>query len=736
MERRRGGSRWWAILATGAAAALLAPRPARSAPEVPHAATGAVHVGRHVLDLAAGIALGKVPHHLDLAPLDKDLGLCGMKAQVTSAYVDLVPKTLAFTPADGALSLSTSLDLSGYAHVRVDKGYACLATAECDVAFSARDLALGASVELQIAGGKPTAGLGAVSAQVPNGQLHLEFGNCAFDNLSSGLVDKLAAELLILAQGPLGDRLRAEAPPLLEAQLGALIGKPVTGAVQGYGLAAQLTELAITKEGIDAYAAIGVGYDGAPAACLPPEVAAAAAPRAPTDVGAALALPRGPTSSLVIGVSTTLLSSALDAAWRSGLLCTDDAAIRALGFDPDQLAMLVPGMPKGFGMHMAMALDAPPSLEVGAAGDLRMRVRGAEMLVSMSSPDQPTTGMAVSTDFTVGIRPSVDPGSGTVYAELTALSMEHLEIHAGPSGLAFDLDPERLGVLMQDLVLPMAAGRLRGMPLAPAALGAAGFYGWLTDVSARDGGVYVGLEAFQPGPASDDVAPPETLLQKTPGPLVRAGMARFQVSGSDDRTPAALLRYEWQVDDGPISAAAFQRVVTAPVTTAGRHVFRVRAVDLTDKRASTWVQHDFELDPVAPTIQFLEEPSVSVRATSTRLRFTGSDDRTPTNLLNFAYRLEARAPGGDLHVVRTADATGFDGDGAEIAVDGLESGTVYDLTVLLYDQAGNVTSKKISFAANDPGGCAVTGGPLPSLATLLLVALALFCARRARPILS
>jgi hypothetical protein len=310
--------------------------------------------------------------------------------------------------------------------------------------------------------------------------------------------------------------------------------------------------------------------------------------------------------------------------------------------------------------------------------------------------------------------------------------MERMELHAGASDSAFAIDPERMAVLMRDIVVPMATRRLRGMPLSPATFAAGGVYAWLDDITVRDQGVYVGVEPFRPGPASDDVAAPIASLQRNPGRLVRAGMARFTVAGTDDETPPQLLRYEWQLDDGPVSKPAFARVLSAPVTEPGEHAFRFRAMDLTGKVSPGWIEHRFELDPVAPVLEVDERPPVAHREHTARIVISGTDDRSPTSLLSYGYRVHERTPSGTPRLVRTFEPTGLAHGSAEILVGDLVVGNTYEVTVLLYDEAGNVTSAQIGFGAADVGGCAVAPAPGASLFTLLAVALAVALSARRR----
>ena len=693
---------------------------------MPDHATSAVHLGKGGLALIGRMALAKVPPHIDIPDVQKALGVCGMVATVTSASVDVVPHSLDFNPQDGALGIAGSLDLSGSAHVVVTNGYGCVSTAACDVAFSATDLAASADVSLEIANGLPTTSLGAVGLSVPDGQLHIVLSNCALSNLSGGLVDSLAGKLLELSQGVLGTRLRAAVSPTLDAQLATMLTR--SGAFSGYGFAGQLTTLTMTENGIDAYASVGVDYEGPVAACLPP---GASVPSMPATSMGKLTLPQHGDDAIVVGITSDLVTSAVGAAWQSGLLCVDDAQVAALGFDSASMVKLVPGLPEGLAMSLSMGMDTPPTFSFTSDGTITMRVKGAELLVALTTPGAAPAGIAIGTDFSVTVTPSVDTRSGAIYADLGAMTMERFEVHAGASATSYELDPERLAVLMHDVVGPLAVQKLKGMPLSPTAFGAGGVYTWLTGIDTHDGGLYVSLDGFSP-PSTPDHGAPITLLQKGPPALVRAGLLMVQVGGGDDVTPPELMRYEWQVDDGPIGQPAFGRVIHTPVTAAGNHVFRVRAVDLAGNFDPQWQQVAFELDPTPPVLHIDAQPSTSVRAHSVGIDISGTDERTGTDGLTYAYRVSTRAPGGEPVFVSTSKPAALDHGIAHVKVDKLKDGNTYEVTMMLYDAAGNVTSQKVGFGVANIGGCAVSDGPVPLDSVLLVLGALVVIATRKR----
>jgi hypothetical protein len=714
------------------AALAVLPALAYAGPSLPSSPSAALHVGKTTLDIIGQLAMAQVPPTIALPTIIKPLSGCPIgssqiSATVTNASVNITPDSISFQPEQGQLAVSAVLDLSGSAHVHITNGYACLSDADCDVTFAVQQLNPQAAIAMSVQNGNASITIPQLSASVPSGGIQVSFANCALDGLASGVTDEVAQVLFDLASPPLCAQLQQQMQPMLQQQISSMLTQ--SGNVSGYDLAASLTTLNMTADGVDAYAEVGLAYDGATAACLAP---GAVAESLTTGTSGQLQLPSGPTSQVVVGVTTDLLNSAIQAAWQSGVMCVNDSQVAALGFDPSSIASLVPGLPAGMALHFSMGLDNPPTIEDDGMGGLQMRVTGAELLLAMTAPNQSPIGVAVITDFIAAITPTVSATNGSVYASLTDLSMQRLDIDAGATGTSLNLDPERLTVLMHDLVIPMANTRLATMPLSPASFGAAGIYGWLDTLLVQNGGLYVGLEPFLPPPAGTDFTPPITLLKASPGSLVRAGAAQFTLDGTDDTTPTQLLQYQWQVDSQPIVQGGFNRVIAAPVTTSGMHTFRAWAVDLAGNVDSVGITNTFMLDAVPPTLTVVgQPPPIVLRQSSVDIKVTGTDDQTATANLLFGYRVAVRPPGGTLTVTQSGGPTQFQDSQGVVTVKDLKSGSTYEVTLMVYDQAGNVTSTQLTFGAADVGGCTMGAHPCPlSYLSLALIGLAIFFMRR------
>ena len=258
----------WASL-TLAASALVLSGTALADPAIAGQPNTALHVGKRALDQVGALALQKLPTHIDVPSIDSNLlNICPngpIALQIRQAYVDLAPTSLEFQTKDGALGINALLDISGFAQVTVARGYACVDDAQCDVSFSAKALNPTATVSLAVTNGQPTASIGQAGVSA---DLHVEFHNCILDKqLLQGAIDGVANKLLEMSQGIIGEQVNRVVSPMIETQIKAM--STVSANMSGYGFAATLTDLRMTATGIDAYAAVGVDYEGTVAACIP-----------------------------------------------------------------------------------------------------------------------------------------------------------------------------------------------------------------------------------------------------------------------------------------------------------------------------------------------------------------------------------------------------------------------------------------------------------------------------------
>ncbi len=722
LARRRAAV---SVAAMGAALGLFLAAGASADEMRPNAA--GVRIGPEGFDFVKALLPGLLPTHIDVPPIDKDVYDCpaGKKitAHVTRASADLHLNSLDAGLVSEAVDVDVNLDVRGRGHLRVTNAYVCFGELECDIGFGLNALNLKAKLGIGADAGNVSVSLQDVLMNLTPDDLDLDVSGCAVDGLVEGFVDLAKGLLFDYAKSFLSGMIEEKVPPLVQEKLQGILGKE--GSLLGFDYKLALGDVNVSPEGLDAYLSLGINYSGPKATCLPADAVDEPAPSR-----GELAMGQGPRSPFALGISGAFLDDALRAVWRSGLLCIDDSKLEALGLDLSQfdLAHVVPGLPPGTELHFQLVTAQPPMVAGGSDGTISLSLGGAALELRVAAPGVPESTITVGTDVTLTAKAGVDAVTGMIGLAVTDLRIERLEISSGQDTAAhFALEPGKIEQLVQEIVLPLIAAKVGTVPIAPSAFGLAGYYVKLDEVVARPEGFYVGVSAFK-APSSDDKTPLTEILGN-PSAITRPGLVRFLVGGNDDKTPTDLLRYSWQLDDGPVSEPSFARDIRVPVTTDGDHTFRVVAVDLNDNVDPEPQAFSFTLDSISPILQLTKVPPPIVETTSLKIGVTGSDDRTPASMLRFSYRVEETKPGGKPEVIQNTMPGPLAGD---IPLDNLNDGSVYNVTVLVQDEAGNITSQSASFAVHGGAGCSVSAGTPVSgsqgfvvLALLGLVGLAL-----------
>jgi hypothetical protein len=695
-----------------------------------------VHLAPEALGPLTQAVTAELPRDLPIDDLHTSLLPCpvgaGISLDMSQAKAQIDLHELTVMPQNGAVNVHAMFDLAGAAHVQLTNAVACLSDLSCDLAFDTRGANVSSALALAISSGTVSAGVNDLQIALQPNDLHVHISNCALQYLNGQLLDLITQQVAQLSQSMVARLLKSVLPPLIEDKLQQQLGR--SGMLMGFGYDVAATDLSVSQGGIDAYLQLGVRYTGPAAACISDEASAAARDAPASDRGGqAFTMSSAPGGPLAIGVTYGLLDQVSSAAWQSGLLCIDDSKAKSLGLDLGDAASLVPGLPSGTAIHFSVRTDQPPAIAAGPDGSLSLDLEGVELHVTLAAPGVAPADIVVGTDATIAAKAAVDPMSGMLTLALVDLDVRRLTVTSGQdTATSFSLDPARLEVLMKDVVLPLAAEHLSNAPVAPAEFGFDKFFIGLDTLVNRDEGLYVGMRPFV-RPASDTVAP-TARFHGNVAALQRPGMARFMMDGTDDATPPSLMRYAYRLDGGALSAPKFGSEVMIPVVAPGPHRVDIQALDVNDN-ASMAVSTNFEIDAVPPVLTVTAQPEAVVRAASVAVDFSGSDDRSPAGALTYAWRLEQALPGQTAKRVGGGDRAPLTGAG-HIDVDHLESHGVYNLTVLLYDEAGNVTSQTIGFGVADTGGCSILGlgtgvaGGSPALATLLFLCLVGLALRR------
>lgn len=193
-----------------------------------------------------------------------------------------------------------------------------------------------------------------------------------------------------------------------------------------------------------------------------------------------------------------------------------------------------------------------------------------------------------------------------------------------------------------------------------------------------------------------DRTPPETQIAggPAPGAIVTTNVLTYNWTGTDDRTPAGSLRFEYKLDGGAFANTSPALIGAINNVSDGPHTFAVRALDLADNVDATPATRAVTVDALGPVITLLVGPAASacIAASGASFVWTAIDVVSPRAALQFAYSLDggpATAFGPDTTAVLSALAEG-----------------AHTLEVRALDERGHVGTASRSFTID-------TQSPLP-----------------------
>jgi hypothetical protein len=679
------------------------------------------------LAFIAGLVQARLPQRVDLPPLSQVLFDCpftsdDVVAQLHDGNAAITWQKVALAARDGALELNLLVDVDGHAALDVAQPYACFGHAACSAAMRAQGVA--AKVVLPVASG-------------PNGRAQLGQAQVTIDlapeavmlDLSGCLLGEVASQVFSFVRGWVVPAVRAQ----LE-QLGA-------NEVQAYAQTAvnQLGSIGFEQNGLSVSAQVGsislaatsgltlagdatVLWTGPPASCIQD----GPAPPSLDPEGPALPADYGPGQFAIAG-SEGRLTAALHEVWRAGWLCIRPDELPTLSLDAEGLSERL-GLPAGSQVSFEFHVDRSPGVELGRAApdQVELRLTGARMDMRVSMPDGTSWPLRVTGDGVMDMRPRIDPELGALVVELTGLSLERLDVDS--SEAIMDVDHERMRLFMRDVVVPMLDRRLRRIPLAPAVWPVTGFYALTKDMQARKGWMRVALDMFSP-PASD-AQPPRGHFVDAPD-VVPAGMAVFEVAGTDDATPPPLLRFTARLDGQPLGDPSFIHAIRVSAKD-GEHELELVTVDLSGKTDVQPPRHRFVIDGSPPTMGLTDGPAPTLPVNDTHLAWWAQDDRTPIEALESRWELRKVTKDGKHSSVVAGEP--FAAGRWEAQLRGLSDDTLYVVAVVVRDRAGNVASAERGFAVRPgAGGCvAASAHPRPGAGAILLGLVAVVARLRRR----
>jgi hypothetical protein len=688
----------------------------------------ALRVNQRGLDFVAEQVRPLIPKQLQIPPVEQlvfDWPMTDNDAvvKVDGLVANLTVQELKLHMEGGALHLQAKADVSTRGPVLVRNAYAGVGDADCqaEIDIKSLDLQVGATLESTTGRTRVTVTEAKINLDNPNSTIALN--GCALGTILTPVATFLRSYFMASIQPFIEEIAKEQIPGLVEAKLSDTVR--VSGEVQGLTYAVALDGSSTDDQGLGVVLSGSVeAKEPGSAPCLeganttPPATCAGVMPALRPEVDAMFGA----------GVSESLLQQALHAVWRSGLLCIDSRTL-ALPLVADNLSKLngTLGAAPGTQIDFQVRLGTAPKVRLSSTG-ATVDLRGIRLDLTLTPPAGAPGQVTVSADMAVSAEPWINPSTNSVALDLRALEVSKLQILGKQGG--FTLDPARLKRFLSEVALPVLQKKVETLQLSPAVMNVgSGFLAELRQVQVADGFLAAYLNAHSTAASAGDRSAPDTSLVASPAPVVGPQVIQIVATGSDDRTPAALLRYRARVDRGEWTEATFSRRIDVTLE-SGIHEVEVAAVDLNDNMDPTPLLLQFSVDDQAPALELTQQPASLISSDSAEVRFVGSDDKTPAAQL--AFQAELYRVTDDGGVPELIAARPYQPGVSSARFDGLEDG-LYKIRVIARDEAGNVTSEDAGFTVQREGGCAAGHGPAhASLPGGLLVILFLGAIRRSR----
>ncbi len=624
-----------------------------------------------------------------------------------------------------ALQVRGKADVSTSGPVTVHNAYMGVGTANCRADVNIKDLELVVGIKFTTNGGRITTKVTEALITLDNDKSKLALEKCTLGNILTTVVTFLRKHFMGAIQAGVAKIAKSKIPALVSAKLDESIR--ITKQVKGFQVTGTLDALSTDSLGVEVGLGAGVGLVSE----SHPPCLGKVNTKAPVSCTSVQPTLKPAVDAMFgVGVSQQIINHGLHAAWRSGMLCVDSERITS-PLLTDNLSKLAPalGLPASTRLDFSLRLLTAPRVSMTSDGGMALQIDPMLLRLVMDPPKGPRNEMIISAGMTVAVAPWINPEDNSVSLDVKSMNISRLEMQppAGSAGKAITLDVARLNRFITTVAVPMIKERLSGSPISPSVIAVKSFLVELKRVDVGNGFIAAYVNGHRPVLGKDRNRP-ETTLSGTLPPLVGPGVLSIKARGTDDQTPAALMRFSARVDRGKWTTPAYGGRLQIAVS-GGQHRVEVVAVDQDGNRDLTPAVYSVLVDDKAPQLQTWDMPDPVVTADAITIGFDGRDDRTAKGKLLYVAQLFRNNPadgGTDLVEHQTLGA------GVNSATFKLREDGTYRVRVTVKDEAGNVTSTDAGFLY-DPTGCSISraaGGELPPAG--LVLALLLLAARRRR----
>ena len=630
-------------------------------------------------------------------------------------------KDLQLSISGDALQIRGKADVGTSGPVTVHNAYLGVGTANCQANVQVKDLELVIGLHFSTNNGKITTQVTEALFSLDNKNTVLALNGCALGNILTAVINFLRKHFMGTIQSAVEKMAKSKIPALVASKLDESIS--ISKQYKGFNIKGRLDALSTDSLGVEVGLGAGIGLMSKNAA---PCLGTVSAPALTSCTSVQPRISPAVDAMFGVGVSQQLINQGLNAAWRAGMLCVDSDRLTS-PLLTQNLSKLGPamGQPVGTSLLFNIRLLTPPKVTMSASGGVTLNLDNLVLRLVMIPPNGPRNEVMVRTGIAAAVTPWINPGDNSVSLDVKSLSVTGLEMPSTSTepGAGLALDPARLNRFIAEVAMPLLKQKLSESPISPSVIAVSSFLVELRRFEVGNGYLVAHINGHRPTLGSDNTPPNTTLKGQLPR-LVGPGVLSLLARGTDDTTPAALLRYKARVDNGIWTQPAYGGRLQVALS-GGAHRVEVAAVDQDGNVDPTPVSYMLAVDDVVPTLSFWGTPDPVVADDQVTVKFDGSDDRTAANQLIFVAQLYRNNPQGG-----TSDLVEHQTLSPDVrqATFSLNEEGVYRIRVTVKDSAGNVTSQDMGFLV-DHRGCSMTGGT-DTLPPLGLAALILLLVRR------
>lgn len=648
-----------------------------------------------------------LPKSLAFAGWTKDLVGCPFSS--SSARVALTDIKASFDVTSLDITPSTSgvrADLGARVYAGSAKAsfYVCVgSTVTCSISYSVSSASATTSFKPAIVGGKIDLQNPVIDLSVPSGNVAVSFSGCGVvSSLANKALPYVKSYLVGKLEGLLEDIAKQQVPPLVENALASFTS--YSGSLAGFKVGASLKQVSTSSS------ALTLGVD---ATITPTSTASCTLPAAPSVAKTTSTPALGShTEHLGVAISASAIRRAVNAAWKSGLLCFSQSKLNALGvsFGSVNIGLLL-GLTKTTSMDLRAPTPPTVTLKAGTLGEVDVAIP-IEAHVIGEGAGGVTTTVTAKTTARATTRLRIDGGSSALVLDLTKIDIDAVKLSSTNAQQVLPM-AQLIEAALKGIALPALQEQLDGYALLPQVLHQTGgvlddYYLHISRRANTTAHLMVYASLYQ-APTSDSTAP-YTLLVKKPGALIGGDAFEFRASGGDGGTPKELLRYRWRMDGGSWSVASYAAAWRKSFKN-GKHSVEVKAVDLAGNSDATPARVDFQVDSIAPSISLQSGPPALLTTSTASILVSVNDNYSPQSKVAVRLQLERITPTGTVLVSDLPFVSGK----TSFALTNLTPG---DYSALLWarDEAGNVSAQlHVRFLREDPttGGSNPPGGTNP-----------------------